>query len=189
MSGSGVKRILFVCSGNICRSPLAHTLFENLVKERGLSALYEVESAGTTGYHVGDNADPRMRRTAAKHGVRIDHVARQLSRQDLAEYDMLLVMDRDNYRSVDRMLGNRDEGDRLRYFRDFDPAASSHPARSPEAEVPDPYYGGPEGFERVFQIVKRTSEGLLDHLERERAREGGATGSPQPSARNGGGRG
>lgn len=165
MSGSPATRILFVCTGNICRSPLAHAAFESLLAERGLADRYEVESAGTTGYHAGDNADPRMRRTAAKHGLRFDHLARQITRSDIERYDLILAMDRENRDSVLRLFRNGDGARKVRLFREFDPQGA------PSDEVPDPYYGGPDGFERIYEIVERTSEGLLAQLESQRRSE------------------
>ena len=154
-----MARLLFVCSGNICRSPLAHALFADLLKRRGLDARYEVESAGTSAYHVGDNADARMRRTALRHGLRIDHRARQLCRRDLEYYDLILVMDRQNHASVLSLTGDEDGVRRTRMFREFDPQAGG------DLEVPDPYYGGEDGFELVYAIAERTVHGLLDSLE------------------------
>jgi protein-tyrosine phosphatase len=165
MSAAPAVRILFVCTGNICRSPLAHAVFESLLAERGLAHRYEVESAGTTAYHAGDNADPRMRKTAAGHGVHIDHLARQISRDDLEHYDMILAMDRENRDAVLRLARNGEGAKKVRLFREFDPEGG------PGHEVPDPYYGGSDGFERVFRIVDRTSRGLLASLVPERRSE------------------
>jgi protein-tyrosine phosphatase len=152
-------RVLFVCSGNICRSPLAHAVFQELLDRRGVAEHYEIESAGTSAYHVGDSADPRMRRTAHGHGIRIDHAARQVSRSDLDTYELILVMDQQNYDSIMRMASNNVQRARVRLFREFDPKKGSG------MEVPDPYYGGAGGFEEVYSIVERTSARLLEVLE------------------------
>ncbi|HUX52452.1 MAG TPA: low molecular weight protein-tyrosine-phosphatase [Spirochaetia bacterium] len=162
------KRIMFVCSGNICRSPLAHAVFQDLVDRAGVSDRYIIESSGTSAYHAGDQADPRMRQTAHRHGVALDHRARQLMQQDLEEYDMILVMDRSNYTSVrsltafQSLASGKRYLEKVRMFRDFDPAVTSGGGA---AEVPDPYYGDMGDFEQVFEIVMRTSRNLLAELE------------------------
>ena len=166
-------KILFVCTGNICRSPLAQAVFEKLVLERGLADHYQVESAGTTAYHVGDDADSRMRRTAAEHGVPFNHHSNQISRRDLDAYDLIAVMDRDNLAAVLRLAGSRDAAGKTRLFREFDPQGH------PDAQVPDPYYGGPDGFEEVFRIVERTGRALLDRLESERTGVARSVNQPQ----------
>ncbi len=147
-----VKKILFVCTGNICRSPLAHAVFEKTAREQNMNC--EVESAGTHGYHVGENADPRMRRTAAHHGFSFSHAARHFRASDMEYYDYVFVMDRGHYREIQRLAGENTSA-RLRMFREFDPEGSS------SDDVPDPYYGGAEGFENVFIIVKRTIDNML----------------------------
>lgn len=161
-----MQRIMFVCTGNICRSPLAHAVFEHKAAERGVAGEYEVESAGLTAYHLGDNADPRMRRTAAEHGVRLDHMARLFQPGDLADYDLILAMDRGHFEDLRHMAANEGERGKVRLFREFDPQAREGD------EVPDPYYGGARGFEDVYDIVERTSDVLLDTLEKVRLRGG-----------------
>ncbi len=170
-------KILFVCTGNICRSPLAQAVFEKLAAGRGLSTHYQTESAGTTAYHVGDNADERMRRTAAEHGVPFSHQSTQISRRDLDAYDLILVMDRDNLAAVERLARSGDVVGKVRMFREFDP--HGHPG----APVPDPYYGGPDGFEEVFRIVDRTNRALLDALESGRTGAGRQS-VPAPQTRS-----
>lgn len=149
-------RVMFVCLGNVCRSPLAHAVFESKANDAGLSV--EVESSGTSAYHVGDHADRRMRSTAARHGVTIDHRSRQLEPGDLDSYDLLLAMDSENLRDIRRMRGARDATADIRLFREFDPVGPG--------DVPDPYYGGPDGFETVFEMVDRTAEALVDEIRR-----------------------
>ena len=159
---------MFVCSGNISRSPLAHAVFADLVKRAGASDRYLIESSGTSAYHEGDQADPRMRQTANRHGFPLDHRARQLIQQDLEEYDMILVMDRSNYAEVrslasfQSLASGKHYLEKVRMFRDFDPAIASG---GRAADVPDPYYGDTGDFERVFEIVIRTSRNLLAVLE------------------------
>ena len=152
-------RIMFICTGNICRSPLAHAVFEHKVREAEADGI-EAESSGTDAWHVGEQADPRMRRTAADHGVKLNHKARKLHRNDLADYDLLLAMDRDNLRNVLSLCRSESEREKVRMFRDFDPEGTG--------DVPDPWYGGPEGFELVWSLVERTCTGLLEEIQRGR---------------------
>lgn len=158
MASSDPIRVQFVCLGNICRSPLAEAVFRQRVKEAGLAARFEIESSGTGNWHVGDAADRRMRKTAAQHGVSLDeHRASQFSPEALRTYDHIFVMDKDNLHDV----LYHDEEDRyngkVRLFREFDPEPG-------DFQVPDPYYGGKDGFETVYQIVDRTAAELLDRL-------------------------
>ena len=162
-----MQKIMFVCTGNICRSPLAHAVFAHKAAERGVADQYQLESSGLTAYHVGDNADPRMRRTAAQRGVNLDHMARRFMPRDLEHYDLVLAMDQGHFSDMRRMAADDNERAKIRMFREFDPEARDG------AEVPDPYYGGARGFDDVYDIVERTTETLLDALERVR-REGGS---------------
>ncbi len=151
-------KIMFVCTGNICRSPLAQAHFERLVRQAGREADFEADSAGTDDWEVGREADPRMRRTASAHGLAIHHVARQLTRSDIEEADLVLVMDRSNEAAARRIAGDERLAEKIELFRAYDPEAG------PRAETPDPYYGGPEGFELVYRIVERTNGRLFDAL-------------------------
>ena len=151
-------RIQFVCLGNICRSPLAEAVFRAQVQQAGLENHFEIESSGTGKWHVGQQADQRMRKTAQKHGLSLeDHTASQFAAEDLAGYDHIFVMDKDNLNDVLYL----DEEDRyngkVRLFREFDPEPG-------DFQVPDPYYGGGDGFEKVYNIVERTASILLDRL-------------------------
>ncbi|MCK5156025.1 MAG: low molecular weight phosphotyrosine protein phosphatase [Spirochaetales bacterium] len=152
-------KILFVCLGNICRSPLAHAVCEQQLQEKGLGSFIEVESAGVSSYHVGDQADSRMRKTAAGNGIRIDHRSRHFTHSDFSEYDLIFAMDRNNYSDMARMFRTETEREKVVMFRDFDPAG--------QGDVPDPYYGGPDGFQNVFDIVKRTCESIVVHLQKQ----------------------
>jgi protein-tyrosine phosphatase len=152
-------RILFVCQGNIIRSPLAENLFRQQAAERGLSTDFIVDSAGTSAYHLGQPPDHRMRQTAARHGYEYSGRARPFERQELAEYDLILAMDQQNL-GILRTAIERDDVGKLRMLREFDPEADG------DLEVPDPYFGGQDGFEHTFHIVHRSVAGLLDHLER-----------------------
>ena len=155
------RRILFVCTGNICRSPLAEALLEQKLDDRGVRHRFEIDSAGTTADHLGQHSDPRMRRTARRHGVVIDHRARRLVVQDLARFDLLIGMDEWHLQRMARMAGDADV--EIRKLGEFDPAASSRHA----PDVPDPWYGGIEGFEHVYEIVDRACDVLADRLAAE----------------------
>ena len=160
MSSEPKVRILFVCMGNICRSPLAEGVFRRLVAERGLSESIEIDSAGTGNWHAGQPPDRRMRQTAQRHGLSLDEQrARAVKSSDLYDFDLLLMMDQDNLAAVRRLDRRKAMQDKLRLFRTFDPEPG-------DGEVPDPYYGGADGFEQVYRIVERTSRNLLDWVER-----------------------
>jgi protein-tyrosine phosphatase len=150
-------KICFVCLGNICRSPTAEGIFQHLVEERGLEDYFEVDSAGTSAYHIGESANSKSQRTANKHGITLHSRARQFKASDLDYYDLILAMDNANLKNVKHMANGNHE-DKIGLMRDFDPDPG-------DGEVPDPYYGGREGFENVFRIVKRSCERLLDELE------------------------
>ncbi len=154
-------RVMFVCSGNICRSPLAHRLFEKKAAERGMGDRFRVESSGTTAYHIGEEADGRMRKTAARRGLDLRHRSRGFSRGDLEAYDLIVVMGHDHLRDIARMDGHGTFSNKIHLFREFDPAVNG--GRVPE--VPDPWYGGMEGFEEVYDIVDRACDGMLDRIE------------------------
>jgi protein-tyrosine phosphatase len=153
--------VLFVCLGNICRSPLAEGVFRELLRERGLESRFRVDSAGTGSWHVGDAPDGRMRSLAVEKGLSIDQLrARQVELADLEQFDHVLAMDRNNLHDI--LFLDRDEkyGHKIRLFREFDPEPG-------DFQVPDPYYGGDDGFEEVYRIVHRTARTLLDRLEEE----------------------
>ena len=152
-------RVMFICTGNICRSPLAHAVFENIVKEKDLDGQIEVDSSGTGAWHVGEQADSRMRKTARRHGVHLNHRSQQLISDNLRDFDLLLTMDADNYRDVCSLCSSDEELKKIKMFRDFDPVG--------DGDVPDPWYGGIDGFETVWDIVYRTSHSLLDSIHQE----------------------
>ena len=157
----GLTGVLFVCLGNICRSPLAEGLFQQLVEQRGLQSRYTVASAGTGNWHVGDPADSRMIVTAQRHGIELQGRAHQVSRQDFDLFDLILAMDRTNQAQLLRMARDDTERAGIHLLREFDPQAGS------DLDVPDPYFGGPDGFEHVYQIVERACVRLLSELEGE----------------------
>ncbi len=150
-------KILFCCMGNICRSPTAHGVFEALVKAKGLQDVISVDSAGTHAYHVGEPPDRRSQQTALAHGVNLSSQrARRAERDDFHKFDYILAMDRDNYRNLAAICPSGME-DKLHLFLDFSRELDTD-------EVPDPYYGGKDGFERVFNMVEIAAAGLLDDI-------------------------
>jgi protein-tyrosine phosphatase len=156
-------KICFVCLGNIVRSPLAEHMFRHLASLEEVADNYHVESRGTSAYHIGESPDARMRRVARQHGLIYDGQARQFRREDFAAFDLIIAMDQSNRRNLERTARTSEEAGKIRLMRDFDPQAGSN------EPVPDPYYGGMDGFERVFEIVQRSCRGLLEELERERS--------------------
>jgi protein-tyrosine phosphatase len=153
-----LKKICFVCLGNIVRSPLAEALFWLQVVSVGAKDQYEVDSAGTSDWHIGEAPDARMRRVAARHGLIYDHRARQFLRRDLDYFDWVIAMDRENRASLLAMAYSEEQRQKIFLLREFDPQGG------PNASVPDPYYSGVDGFEEVYQVVERAVTGLFDHL-------------------------
>ncbi len=149
-------KVLFVCLGNICRSPLAEAIFKHKVKERGLEHQIEADSCGTSNYHIGDNPDPRTIANAKKNGVSINHCGRQLSVEDIESFDYILAMDSSNFSNIHRLLKDEKHKPKIQMMRDYDPQG--------KGDVPDPYYGGEKGFQEVFDILDRTMDRFLDKL-------------------------
>jgi protein-tyrosine phosphatase len=149
--------ILFVCMGNICRSPIAEGVFRHHVTQAGLEGRIVIDSAGTHDYHVGEPPDPRAQRAAGRRGYDLSMLrGRQVSRADFGEFDYLLAMDRMNLRALERLCPSR-HGHKLKLFLEFCNDAAPR-------EVPDPYYGGDQGFEHVLDLVEEAAQGLLAHL-------------------------
>lgn len=155
------KRICFICHGNIVRSPLAQNMFTHLAKKAGVEHKYLVESGGTGGWHVGESPDPRMRRVAARYGLVYEGRARQFLRADFDRYDLIIAMDTENRDHLRSMARTPEEKAKIKLLREFDPDGG------PNASVPDPYYGGMDGFEEVFHMVDRSTRGLLKALEKD----------------------
>jgi protein-tyrosine phosphatase len=156
------KRLLFVCLGNICRSPAAEGVFLHLVAREGLEDRFVVDSAGTGGWHVGNPADRRMRAAAERRGIHLPSRARQIELADFTSFDRILTMDDDNFRNV-RSLA-RELGERPGLVR-IEPM-TSHCRVHQVSEVPDPYYGGEQGFEDVLDLLEDACGGLLETLLR-----------------------
>ena len=152
-------RICFVCLANNVRSPLAESMYRHLAQQAGLGHKYDLDSAGTSGYHIGERPDRRMRRVAANHGFKYDGRARQFRRRDFETFDLIIGMDSSNRSDLIRMAQTDEQAAKVYLMREFDPEGG------PNDPVPDPYYGGIDGFENVFQLVKRSCQGLLDALE------------------------
>jgi protein-tyrosine phosphatase len=149
-------RVLFVCMGNICRSPLAQGVFENVLRREGLEDEVFVDSAGTGSWHIGEPPDERAQRSASLRGLDLSSQrARRISPEDCQSFDYVLTMDEDNYHMVSSLC--RGSAAVVKPFLNF-------ATDSPETEVPDPYYGGPDGFERVLDLVEEASEGLLEDI-------------------------
>lgn len=151
-------KICFVCLGNICRSPTAEGIFQHLVNERGLQSYFYIDSAGTSAYHIGESANSRSRKVAQKHGIELRSKARKFTSGDLDDFDLILAMDHENLRNI-RQLDTHDTfSHKIKLMRDFDPTPG-------DGAVPDPYHGGMDGFQHVFDVLKRSCENLLDELE------------------------
>jgi len=151
--------VLFVCMGNICRSPTAQGVFRKLLEREGLLAIVSTDSAGTHAFHVGEPPDLRARETALRRGVDLSDLrARRVTAEDFHRFQYVLAMDQENYRELSEICPLGAEK-KLMLFMDFAPHL-----RTPE--VPDPYYGGKNGFERVFDMVEAASEGLLADIRR-----------------------
>ncbi len=152
------RKILFVCLGNICRSPAAEGVLKAAAERKGLSDKIAVDSAGTYGGHAGQLPDSRMRSAAARRGYDLTHRARQITEEDFIDFDMIVVMDDMNYESVSRLAPERRYLDKLYRFAEF---CGRHPQWS---HVPDPYYEGREGFELVLDLLEDGCEGILEKM-------------------------
>jgi protein-tyrosine phosphatase len=151
-------KVMFVCMGNICRSPTAHGVFRKLVEDEGYADDIYIESSGTHAYHIGEPPDSRAQQTAHERGINLSDLRGQrIKSSDFAEFDYLLPMDQDNYEILLSSSPKEHHG-KIKMFLSFAPTLTSR-------EVPDPYYGGPSGFDQVFDMVEAGSRGLLDDIK------------------------
>ena len=150
------QRVLFVCLGNICRSPLGEGIFRHLVDDAGLTDRFHIDSAGTGAWHAGEPPDPRSRSVAERNGVSLDgQTARKVRFEDFFEFDLVLAMDRQNLADLHAECPH-DDRRKVMLLRQFDPEKGD--------DVPDPYYGGARGFDDVYAMVHRCCQALLDEL-------------------------
>ena len=157
-------KILFVCTGNICRSPVAEAVFNHLAEQAGRGREFEVDSAGTGGWHAGESPDPRSRAIAQKHGLALAHRARQVRRSDFNDFDLIIAMDQENHSDLLSFSALKPgQRAKVKLLREFDPQADADAMRG-GLDVPDPYYCGPEGFERMYELIERSARKLLESL-------------------------
>lgn len=149
-------RVAFVCTGNICRSPMAQAIAEHLLRERGITDV-EVDSFGFDRWHVGQPADPRAMQTLRAHGLDLKHSARTITPEDIADRDLIVAIDRGHEGDLQALANTVEDGAKVRLLRSYDPDADS-------PDVPDPYYGGTEGFERVYRMIEAGCHGLVEEL-------------------------
>ncbi|MEG4270653.1 MULTISPECIES: low molecular weight protein-tyrosine-phosphatase [unclassified Microcoleus] len=152
-----MTKLLFVCLGNICRSPSAENIMNHLIEQAGLSDRITCDSAGTASYHIGSPPDRRMALAARKRDIELLGEARQFTRKDFENFDLILAMDRDNYRNILALDAAGKYKDKVRLMCDF---CQKYDLK----EVPDPYYGGPEGFDLVIDLLHDAQAGLLEYV-------------------------
>lgn len=152
-----VYKLLFVCLGNICRSPSAEGIMNHLIQEKGLSDRIICDSAGTSSYHIGSSPDRRMTAAAKRRNILLEGQARQFTAADFAKFDLILAMDKENYQDILRLDRAERYSEKVRLMCSF---CTQHE----DEEVPDPYYGGPEGFNYVIDLLLDACEGLLDAI-------------------------
>ncbi|MCY1718760.1 low molecular weight phosphotyrosine protein phosphatase [Prolixibacteraceae bacterium Z1-6] len=154
-------KILFVCMGNICRSPSAEAVFTGLVKNNGFAKKFEIDSAGTIGYHAGESADRRMQTHATKRGYNLTSISRAVNPDtDFDYFDMIIGMDDENMHALKQMARNDADLKKLYKMTDFS-------LEMKYSEVPDPYYGGDAGFELVLDLLEDSCQGLLEHVQKQ----------------------
>ncbi|MEU4034151.1 low molecular weight protein-tyrosine-phosphatase [Streptomyces collinus] len=148
-------RVCFVCTGNICRSPMAESVFRARVEEAGLAERVEIDSAGTGGWHEGEGADPRTVSILDEHGYGTAHTARRFQPSWFADRDLVIALDTGHLKALRRLAACEEDARKVRLLRSYDPAAGD------DLDVPDPYYGGRDGFEECLEMVEEASTGLL----------------------------
>ncbi len=152
-------KVLFVCLGNICRSPMAEAVFRAKIEEKGLADKIYADSAGTAGYHIGEAPDERTLRVLSDNDINTTHKGRVVSRSDFDHFDLMIAMDASNYQNLLHLKQEHSSSIEIRMLRDFEPNPSG------DKEVPDPYYGNMEDFELVFEISRRISDNLIEYLK------------------------
>ncbi len=153
-------KILFVCLGNICRSPSAEAVFKYLVDEKGESNNYFIDSAGTSAYHVGDRADARMRSHAKKRGIELTSISRQYILEDFDHFDYIIAMDQENMYALKNLARDKSDLDKLHFMTDFSKKYNYN-------HIPDPYYGGDQGFELVLDLLEDSGEGFYQYINKD----------------------
>jgi protein-tyrosine phosphatase len=153
-------RVLFVCLGNICRSPTAEGVMRSLVVAEGLDGQIEIDSAGTGAWHVGNPPDRRATLAASEQGVTLSGAARRIEPDDFERYDLILAMDESNLRDLRALASSAEAREKVHLLREYDPAG----AQGGDLDVPDPYYGGDDGFGTVFRLVEAACRGLLEEI-------------------------
>ena len=153
-------QVTFVCTGNICRSPMAEKVFVHELERAGLADRVRVTSAGTGDWHVGSAPDERSTAAAAARGIRLEGAARQVTAGDFGDWDLLIAMDRANQRELERLAPDDEARAKVSLLREYDPLSVAEG----DLEVPDPYYGGEDGFEHVLEVVERACRALLDEI-------------------------
>lgn len=152
-------KVLFVCLGNICRSPAGEGIFKKLVKEQGLENQISIDSAGTSGYHNGELPDSRMRQHGARRGYKFDSLSRKFTSEDFYDFDIILVMDDSNYHNVMRLAPDLDSQKKVYRMIEFS-------QRFGHDHIPDPYYSGADGFELVLDLLEDACEALLNRMKK-----------------------
>jgi protein-tyrosine phosphatase len=155
----GPYRVTFVCTGNICRSPMAEHVLRRYIEDEGLNAV--VDSSGTGGWHAGDAADRRTVHTLRRHGFTSDHAARKFQRGWFDDYDLVIALDAGHLRDLRALARDERDRDKIRLLRSFDPSAAA-----PDLDVPDPYYEDDEAFEHVLELIERAVPGILEETRR-----------------------
>jgi protein-tyrosine phosphatase len=156
-------RLLFVCMGNICRSPTAEAVMRGVIRRAGLDGEIEIDSAGTGAWHIGEPPDARSTEAARVRGIVMEGAARQVTEGDFEHYDLLLAADAQNVAALRAAAPDVAAAAKVRLLREFDPQAVA----AGDLDVPDPYYGGPDGFEHVLDLVEAACDGLLEQLRAE----------------------
>lgn len=152
-------KVLFVCLGNICRSPLAKAIFDHKLKNTGLNTHFKSDSAGTSDFHIGELPDERTLKCASKYGISINHRGRQVNRTDFRDFDYIIAMDGHNLRNLNNLKVRMGFGEKeIHLMRDFVPGNEGK-------SVPDPYYGGEEGFEAIYQILNEAIDNFLTQIK------------------------